>query len=288
MDDRYFKNLQGQYCFELHFLLKRVDAPSTDYICRVRAAGRGFEKRSVSAEVLLDPGKYEVIPKITATRDESMPTLKCIIKHSAERNPQKLHQIGMQYDLAHAKGGITDEDQKLVQNKTGRVNNKRKTPKNAKVQLQVQFDVPKHVLIGLKNLTQNGEGEQFEDAPEGLDGHNAQTPSGLYHHGTAMRKLPIRSKATPTLPHEENGEARSDPDDPKSDADETSDASSANFEEEEDDDEDDACWNAVCVTCLRVYSQDPDLTISLVQPETIGGEPSSSLVQGREPTGATQ
>lgn len=250
----------------------------------MRAAGRGCGKRAVSAEVLLDPGKYEVIPKITATRDEFMPALEYIIKRSVQRNPQKLRQIGLQYDLAHAKGGITDEDQKLVQNKPGKVNNKRKTPPNAKAQLQVQCDVPKNMLIDLKNLRQDGEGEQFEYAAENIDGHDAQTTNGLPLSGTTLRKLPIRPKATPAHPHQENDEAGSDPNDLKPDADEASDASLADSEEEEDD----SCWNAVCVACLRVYSQDPDLTISLVQPETIGGEPSSSLVQGQEPAGATQ
>lgn len=291
MDDRYFKKLQGQYRFELHFLLKRIDAPATDYICRVRAAGHGYGKREVSAEVLLDPGIYEVIPKVIATRDESVPTLEYIIKHSAPQNPQKLHQVGMQYDLAHAKGGITDEDQKLMQNRPGKANNKPKTPANANTHLQNQSDVPKIMLTDLKNLSEEWEGEQVEDAAEDIDGHNAQTTNGLNHDGTSMRKLPIRSKAKPALWgfHEGKDDIRPNPGIPKSDADEASDASSADIEgDEEEEDNDDSCWNAVCVICLRVYSQDPDLTISLVQPETIGGEPSSSLVQGQEPAGATQ
>lgn len=44
-------------------------------------------------------------------------------------------------------------------------------------------------------------------------------------------------------------------------------------------------WNAVCVACLRVYSRDPDLTITLVDPEDNPG--ASSLVTGQEPAGAT-
>lgn len=284
MDDRYFKNLDLQYVFELHFLLKKVGAPSSDYICRARAAGHGFGRRAVSAEVLLDPGKYEVIPKITATRYEFMSTLGYYVKYFAQHNPQKLRQIGMQYDLAHAKGGITDEDQKLVQDKPGKARNKGKRPGNVKIQLQAQFDVPKDMVIDLKNLIQAGKGE---DAAKNLDGHNAQTTKGPHHNGTTMRKLPVRFKPTRALLHQENDEARSDPDIPKSDVDEASEPSSAEAEEE-DDDGDDYCWNAVCVVCLRIYSQDPDLTISLVQPETIGGEPSSSLVEGQEPAGATQ
>lgn len=48
---------------------------------------------------------------------------------------------------------------------------------------------------------------------------------------------------------------------------------------------DDGKWNAVCVACLRVYSRDPDLTITLVGPEDKQG--ASNLVRGQEPAGAT-
>lgn len=47
----------------------------------------------------------------------------------------------------------------------------------------------------------------------------------------------------------------------------------------------DGQWNAVCVACLRVYSRDPDLTITLVTPEDKQG--ASNLVTGQEPAGAT-
>lgn len=50
-------------------------------------------------------------------------------------------------------------------------------------------------------------------------------------------------------------------------------------------DGDDGQWNAVCVACLRVYSRDPDLTITLVTPEDKQG--ASNLVMGKEPAGAT-
>lgn len=50
-------------------------------------------------------------------------------------------------------------------------------------------------------------------------------------------------------------------------------------------DGDDAEWNPVCVACLRVYSRDPDLTITLVSPDDKRG--ASNLVRGQEPAGAT-
>lgn len=326
LDDRYFGGLEGQYDFELHFLLKKEGAPSSDYICRVRAAHE-WENRSVSAEVLLDPGKYEVIPKITATRHTVSPDLGKIIKQLAERNPQKLRQVGMQYDLAHIKGGITDEDQLAVERR--KWEKKQKRPDSPALKVKVQFDAPESSkslnqdVVDEKRVTQDGAGEQFQDAAENLDNDDAQMMSRL-HHDAIVRDLEIRSKTTPALPGEDgvdgpgratgsgerdeqdtgdelqgnrncdgdshkeygegNDEARTDHDALESYVDEASCASSTDSEEEDDG----SRWNAVCVACLRVYSQDPDLTISLVQPETIGGEPSSSLVQGQEPAGATQ
>ncbi|KAI6373265.1 hypothetical protein MCOR25_003472 [Pyricularia grisea] len=109
LDDRYFRGLEGQYDFSLHFVLQEQGAKSGDHICRVRA-GIYNGNRSVSCEVELEAGCYEVIPKITATRDTNKDMVEDIVKERAQSNPQKLRQIGMQYDLAHAKAGITDED----------------------------------------------------------------------------------------------------------------------------------------------------------------------------------
>ncbi|KLU81664.1 calpain-9 [Magnaporthiopsis poae ATCC 64411] len=109
LDERYFVGLEGQYTFSLHFVLKEENGKTGDHICRARPA-HDWENRSVSCEVDLEAGRYEVIPKITATRDADKKLVENIVQECAEKCPQKLRQIGMQYDLAHAKGGVTDED----------------------------------------------------------------------------------------------------------------------------------------------------------------------------------
>jgi hypothetical protein len=113
LDERYFLGFEGQYEFQLHFLLQGVDSEAGDHICRVRPV-HDWENRSVSCEVHLEPGKYEVVPKITATRYPGKKMVEDVVKEWAEKNPQKLRQVGMQYDLAHAKGGVPDEDELLV------------------------------------------------------------------------------------------------------------------------------------------------------------------------------
>jgi hypothetical protein len=113
LDERYFLGFEGQYEFQLHFLLQDENGKSGEHICRVRPV-HDWENRSVSCEVDLEPGRYEVVPKITATRDPGKKMVEDVVKEWAEKNPQKLRQVGMQYDLAHAKGGVPDEDELLV------------------------------------------------------------------------------------------------------------------------------------------------------------------------------
>ncbi|KAF4977565.1 hypothetical protein FZEAL_5936 [Fusarium zealandicum] len=110
LDDRYFKDLKGQYEFVLHFLVKSVDDATP--ICQVRPVHQ-WDRRSINCEIELEPGTYEVIPKIVAERNQYESTVQRVVKQAADRNPQKLRQIGQQYDLAHAKGGIMDEDEAL-------------------------------------------------------------------------------------------------------------------------------------------------------------------------------
>lgn len=61
--------------------------------------------RSVSCEIYLEEGQYEVVPQITAERNEKH-AVELLVPEYANANPQKLRQVGLQYDLAHAKGGM--------------------------------------------------------------------------------------------------------------------------------------------------------------------------------------
>lgn len=74
-------------------------------------------RRSVSTDIELKPGTYSVLMKITAKRwaipDRPMPE-QVIREHCIQRH-DKLIQIGLAYDLAHAKGQIkeTEREKKL-------------------------------------------------------------------------------------------------------------------------------------------------------------------------------
>ncbi|KAL1617062.1 hypothetical protein SLS54_008057 [Diplodia seriata] len=103
LDDRYFRGLEGQYDFELHFVLQEAGSEVGDHIARVRPSRAGPLQRSVSAEVELDPGKYQVFPKILATKNDERDSVEEIVKSLADKRPQKLRQVGLNYDFAHMK-----------------------------------------------------------------------------------------------------------------------------------------------------------------------------------------
>ena len=70
--------------------------------------------RSVSTELELESGCYTVRIRITATRYQRRPTVEEVIRMNCRNRQEKVVQIGMSYDLAHAKGVIqeTEEMQK--------------------------------------------------------------------------------------------------------------------------------------------------------------------------------
>lgn len=100
MDDRYFIGLEGHYIFTLHFRLEKEG--ESDYI--VRSHGNYDMKRSVNVDIELEAGTYFVLMKISAKRDTGRPTVDEVIRDSCRDQQDKLIQIGLAYDLAHAKG----------------------------------------------------------------------------------------------------------------------------------------------------------------------------------------
>ena len=132
LDDRYFKGLEGQYTFQLHFRLDKDG--EDDYI--VRSHGNYSMHRSVSTDLELDPGTYSVLMKVTAKRYQTFPIPEDIIRSNVKFRQNKLIQVGLSYDLAHAKGDIieTEEEktarQKLEEKKKAAEKKKRREAKS--------------------------------------------------------------------------------------------------------------------------------------------------------------
>lgn len=284
----------------------------------------------MSCELHLEPGRYEILPKITATRNKSLPTLDKVVKQFADRNPQKLRQVGMQYDLAHAKGGIIDEDLEVVAQKEKerkKAIERKKKEKAAKTSVEVKIQMESgskgdvSVKTEDKGPVKEMEGETAEDAHEKL-GEVETLKKEETHEAEAKESLDLRLEDRSALPteggekspgkgdhqvgdeeskkhgakkedggkddkKEDGGKSEKEEDGGKSEKKEKEDEKNSDDSDTSDSEEDDgeSRWNAVCVTCLRVYSQDKDLTISLVKPKD--AEEASSLIQGHEPAGAT-
>lgn len=107
LDPRYFRGLDGQYSFSLQFRLEKEG--EEDYIIRSRTSY--LMQRSVNTDITLDPGRYFVLMKITAYRNSGADTPEDVVRRLASERREKLVQIGLSYDLAHAKGVPTETEQ---------------------------------------------------------------------------------------------------------------------------------------------------------------------------------
>ena len=107
LDDRYWCGLEGQYSFTLHF---RVDKDG-EHGYEVRSHGNYWMSRSVSTEVDLEPGAYSVFIKLKAERDLKAPRVEDVVRRNCKTNQEKLMQVGLAYDLAHAKGAVLETEE---------------------------------------------------------------------------------------------------------------------------------------------------------------------------------
>lgn len=70
--------------------------------------------RSVSTDLELEAGTYSVLMKITARRDSAQWTPERMLRENCRNSQEKLIQIGLAYDLAHAKGQIKETEQEKI------------------------------------------------------------------------------------------------------------------------------------------------------------------------------
>jgi hypothetical protein len=106
LDDTYFAGLVGKYEFKLQFRVQQAD-DEENYI--VRSNINYYMTRSVSTDIDLEAGSYVILVKITATRIGGSSMDEVIARH-AEYMRDKLLQVGLSYDIAHAKGVIVETD----------------------------------------------------------------------------------------------------------------------------------------------------------------------------------
>ncbi|KAJ5081637.1 Alpha/beta hydrolase fold-3 [Penicillium alfredii] len=135
LDTRYFKGLVGEYSFVLKFRLQKEG--EEDYL--VRSHNSHFMGRSVNAEIALDPGRYHVLMKITAFRHEDVESTEEIVRRLASVRREKLVQVGLSYDLAHAKGLVGETEQERTEQERHKAANRKKLRDEAKKRLQKEW-----------------------------------------------------------------------------------------------------------------------------------------------------
>jgi hypothetical protein len=284
LDDRYFQGLQGQYEYSLEFLLRKAGA--TTPLCQVRSVHK-YDKRSANCELELEPGTYEVLPRITAERDSKLKTIGQVVSKWADKNPEKLRQIGMQYDAAHAKAGVIDEDEEVEKQREQRKATKQKRKEKKMKKMQKAY-LEKRVTTEEEDDDSEVETvrkwfskklKKKSDKPTSVQSVKGATHSRKSSDDVSTKTsiLEVSNKdadsegegssvaGSNTPSSTVKGDDKEKKEESESDSDDLSESSSDS--EEEPDFEKKQPWDPVCVMGLRVYAQDAVATVKLGEKE---------------------
>lgn len=217
-----------------------------------------------------------MLPKILAFRVPGKDAVEDVVQGLAAKKPQKLRQIGLNYDLAHAKGYSESEDKERVGK--AKTEEKKEQPEGEKEEPPEgkQEESPKEKKEGPP------EGEEDSSpvaaAPTSADTSTSTskdpTPASTTTPSTASPETKAQASEGPT----DKEDASSPPPAPTPPAEAAAQTSPPDSKS--------APWNAVCVIGLRVYSKDSEVSVKLVKPRD--AEEGAALdVDGVTPAGAT-
>ncbi|VUC25931.1 unnamed protein product [Clonostachys rosea] len=287
-DERYYEGLEGLYRFYLEFMVRSDD--SDKKIAEATYNAYEGENRSVSCEVYLEPGTYSVIPKVLAKRLGWKHELRDVVKSFALSRPLKLQQKAKAYDVAHAKPGIKDEDEELMIKKWEEKQRKKELKKeaeeenNARLEMMkmrayvaaLQEEMEKREKARVEELNKQ-KAKVSENQKQRKKSRGKGKPVG--EEGNKGQREGQRATAEEAQDEEENPEEEEEVQ--EEEAEQQEEEQEEEEEEEEEDDEDDESdsdddadydeerdrylWNPVCVMGLRVYSQDDQIEITLVE-----------------------
>ena len=166
LNSRYFQGLEGQYRFEIEFLLRKCGLNET--LAEVPGAPHS-DRESANCEIHLEPGTYEVLTKVIAERSNLGKAVEKVVQIHADKNPKKLRQIGMQYDLAHAKVGVLDEDAELERKKEKEKKRNKKPRRQQQEKMREMSDAMARMQLAINSMEQelNKKGKQKEREKEG-------------------------------------------------------------------------------------------------------------------------
>ncbi|KAI9882037.1 MAG: hypothetical protein M1823_006226 [Watsoniomyces obsoletus] len=181
LDERYFIGLEGQYHFNLHFRLHKEG--EDDYIVR---SGRTYTvRRSVSTEVELEPGRYSVLINIDAERNPTRSLPEDVVRDRCRGKRSKLLQIGLSYDLAHAKGQVVETEAEKKQRRRARAAKKRAELRKQKEAFLEQRERERRKREEKKARKAAKKTQQWVEVQVRVNGNEKTTRDGPHgHHGS--------------------------------------------------------------------------------------------------------
>ncbi|KAJ9269108.1 hypothetical protein DTO212C5_4791 [Paecilomyces variotii] len=297
LDTRYFRGLNGQYTFSLQFRLEKEG--EEDYIIRSRT--HYLMARSINTDITLDPGRYYVLMKVTAYRNTNAETAEDVVRQVASERREKLVQIGLSYDLAHAKGLPIETEQEKRKREEREENHriaersklrevtlarmKKEYIRNKKLAARHERQAARHsrsisqatVTYAETPITYDTVADEVKSSKPSNGTTPASTNGSATANGINGTRKPMRPSvdthfAIDGIANDERGllegfEFDSDidmpPEEPR-DAKSNKHPTEAGFRLDE---EETSCdpWNAVCVVGLKVYSKDRKLSLQVIR-----------------------
>ncbi|KAL4787686.1 hypothetical protein BJX76DRAFT_285250 [Aspergillus varians] len=212
LDKRYFKGLSGEYEFVLKFRLQKEG--EDDYI--VRSVNNSLISRSTNAEVCLEPGSYHILMKITAYRTGSESTDEAV-RRLAPTQREKLVQIGLSYDLAHAKGIVieteAEKQEREEREHRRKIAERKKLREETKKRLQREWIRDQKVMARRMRAEErlaaktaklhiNGKGSEVEAERVLPDSSPVESPSDINGHENGVEK-PLKNGSVPSIKFDE-------------------------------------------------------------------------------------
>lgn len=213
LDTRYFKGLIGEYNFVLKFRLQREG--ENDYI--VRSVNNCLISRSTNAEVDLEPGAYHILMKITAYRQHDAVSTEDAVRELAPTRREKLVQIGLSYDLAHAKGIVieteAEREEREEHDRQRKAAERKRLRDETKKRLQREWireqklmarrmRADERLAAKASRLHINGKSSEPE-AERVLEDSPVESPSDLNGHTNGVATKPLKNGSVPSIKFDE-------------------------------------------------------------------------------------
>ncbi|KAI4129009.1 MAG: hypothetical protein LQ338_002476 [Usnochroma carphineum] len=200
LDSRYFQGLEGQYTFQLQFRLQKDGDDSVV----VRSHKNYSMSRSVSTDIELEPGTYSVLMKITAKRYTDELTPDQVIRNNCMGRPEKLIQVGLSYDLAHAKGQIREtEKEKAAREKREQ---KKKAEDHQKRRAELRAELLKNWEKGKKRLARSKREQKRKEKYFKKKAEKAKAAKAAEVTGTTQAEAGKKETGSPALDAEASDE----------------------------------------------------------------------------------